>query len=26
MGQILCSLMIAGGIFLFFYLQRREKA
>jgi phosphatidylglycerol:prolipoprotein diacylglycerol transferase len=26
MGQILCSLMIAGGIFLFFYLQKREKA
>jgi phosphatidylglycerol:prolipoprotein diacylglycerol transferase len=26
MGQILCSLMIAGGIFLYFYLQRREKA
>ena len=26
MGQILCSLMIAGGIFLFFYLQREEKA
>ncbi|MBW2657410.1 MAG: prolipoprotein diacylglyceryl transferase [Deltaproteobacteria bacterium] len=26
MGQILCSLMIAGGFFLYFYLQRREKA
>jgi phosphatidylglycerol:prolipoprotein diacylglycerol transferase len=26
MGQILCSLMIAGGVFLYFYLQRREKA
>jgi len=26
MGQILCSLMIAGGIVLYFYLQRREKA
>jgi phosphatidylglycerol:prolipoprotein diacylglycerol transferase len=26
MGQILCSLMIAGGIILFFYLRRREKA
>jgi len=25
MGQILCSLMIAGGIFLYFYLWRREK-
>lgn len=25
MGQILCSLMIAGGIVLYFYLQRREK-
>ena len=26
MGQILCSLMIAGGFFLYFYLQKREKA
>jgi len=26
MGQILCSLMIAGGFFLYFYLQRQEKA
>jgi len=26
MGQILCSLMIAAGVFLYFYLQRREKA
>jgi phosphatidylglycerol:prolipoprotein diacylglycerol transferase len=26
MGQILCSLMIASGIFLYVYLQRREKA
>jgi phosphatidylglycerol:prolipoprotein diacylglycerol transferase len=26
MGQILCSLMIAGGVFLYFYLQRRAKA
>jgi len=26
MGQILCSLMIAAGFFLYFYLQRREKA
>jgi phosphatidylglycerol:prolipoprotein diacylglycerol transferase len=26
MGQILCSLMIAGGIALYFYLQRQAKA
>ena len=26
MGQILCSLMITGGVFLFFYLWRQEKA
>jgi phosphatidylglycerol---prolipoprotein diacylglyceryl transferase len=25
MGQILCSLMIAAGVFLYVYLQRREK-
>jgi phosphatidylglycerol:prolipoprotein diacylglycerol transferase len=25
MGQILCSLMIAGGLFLYFYLRRRQK-
>ena len=25
MGQILCSLMIAGGIFLYLYLWRQEK-
>ena len=26
MGQILCSLMIAGGVFLFVYLWKREMA
>ena len=26
MGQILCALMIAGGIFLYFYLRRQENA
>ena len=25
MGQILCASMIAGGIFLYFYLRRKEK-
>ena len=26
MGQILCSLMIAGGIGLYFYLRQKENA
>jgi len=26
MGQILCSLMIAAGVALYFYLQRQAKA
>ena len=25
MGQLLCSVMIAGGVFLYFYLWKKEK-